>query len=252
MTTTEETPNIKELIKADFIKSKSFVKSKADIFSRQMKTIESERMKFHQEICKYSSNFQLVDTPMSETFNVNVNTFNTDGTCNRYNGMICVDTIIVEYKNFEIVYTGKLPEGKSIPKVFVDEHITHNKRGHGITNHGFKMRVRTNYEDSKFFKSGKKIVEMVDSFVEGEWNKIKRIKESFDLKNLAIKTMVDKYPNSKVSFSPKGEIVVTNENGSKIFMGYCDKDGQVEYLLARVEFLKDTNVDNLIEKLGNL
>jgi hypothetical protein len=114
------------------------------------------------------------------------------------------------------------------------------------------MKVRTNYNDSKFFKSGKKIVEMVDFFVEDEWNKIRRIKESLDLKNLAYKTMVDKYPNSKVSFSPKGEIVVTNENGSKIFMGYCDKDGQVEYLLARVEFLKDTNVDNLIEKLGNL
>ena len=252
MTTTEETPNIKELIKADLIKNKSFAKAKADMFGRKMKSLELEWRKFYQEICKYSSNFQLVDTSMSETFKVSVNTFNPDGTCNRYNGMICVDTIIVEYKDFEIVYTGKLPEGKSIPKVIVDEHITHNKSGYGITNHGFKMKTRINYNDSKFFKSGKKIVEMVNSFVEGEWNNVRRIKESLDLRNLAYKTMVDKYPNSKVSFSPKGEIVVTNENGCKISMGYYDRDGQVKYLLAKIEFPSDVNVDNLIEKLGSV
>jgi hypothetical protein len=252
MTTTQQTPNIKELVKADLIKNKSAAQAKANEFTKKMKFIELEWRKSYIDICKHSPNFELVEKPMSETFRVFVQTFNPDGSYNRNEGMTLVDNIVAEYKTFDIIYTGKLPEGKKAPSVIIDEHITYRKGGHGSTNHGFKMKARINYDDSKFFKSGKKIVEIIGLWVKSEWETYTRKQEGLNLRNLAYKTMVDKYPNSKVSLTEKGEIVVSNQNGSKIIMGYNKKDDQVNYVVFKVEFPKEIKADYIIEKLGNI
>jgi hypothetical protein len=96
------------------------------------------------------------------------------------------------------------------------------------------------------------IVEIIGLWVKSEWETYTRKQEGLNLRNLAYKTMVDKYPNSKVSLTEKGEIVVSNQNGSKIIMGYNKKDDQVNYVVFKVEFPKEIKADYIIEKLGNI
>lgn len=251
MTTTEQTPNIKELIRTNFIKNKAAAQAKADTFSNKQKFMESEWLRYYQDICKHSPNFQLVGKPMSESFRVFVQTYNPDGSFNRNEGMTVVDNIVVNYKSYEIVYTGKLPEGMTTPKVIVDEHITYRRSGWGSTNQGFKMKTRIQHEDSKFFKSGKKIVDIIESWVEDKWRVIILQKEKEDLKKRVIDIMSQKYPTSKVFFNKSNEVVVTNPNGTSVIMGYnVNEKNEVNYVVRRAEFT-NINCDFLIEKLGS-
>ncbi len=239
------------------------VQETANRFKSEKDKIESEWNKYFQEVVKHSDNFELIKTPRTQAYEVKPYVLDADGTYSYSSERVLLGTVDVNYNEFEIIYTGKLPEGennRSI-RVFIEEHTTTPRGSWRSTSHGYKLKVRLGYDDSKtYYKTGRPVVKMVEDYVKSKWDAHNAKIKARDLKTKAFGLAFSKYRNSIVDFGGNrinnlvtnyNQIVVKNNNGSVVVLNYRDVNGEVEFTVAQVSY-GSLSADSVIEALGSV
>lgn len=239
------------------------VQENANKFQSEKDKIESEWNKYFQEVIKHSNNFELKKTSRTQSYEVKPFLLNADGTYSYSSERVLVGHINVEYNEFEIVYTGELPEGVSREqiKVVVEEHITTPRGSWRSKSHGYKLKLKLGYEDSKtYYKTGKPVVKLVEDYVQSKWDLHNAKVKALELKSRAFRLALNKYRNSIIDFggnrvnglnTTNKQIVVKNNNGTAIVLNYRDVNGEVEFTVDKVS-LNSVSTDSVIEALGNI
>lgn len=250
-TSTNQVVDIKSLITQDLEKGRKNAEMNARQFKERQSITESEWLRYFGMIRKISNNFVLIEEEEIEKFKIYVNTFNPDGTINYSNNRMVIGYIDVKFKTYEIKYVGKLPKTGGVPKIIV---CTSDNRKKSVSeNNSYVMKALTQHNWSNEYKTAKKIVSIIEDWIEVKLRSEKLVEDSINLKKRAIDNITQKYPNNNVYFSDKGEIVVINPNNTTIVMAYGqDSENNLFYEVRRCEFPKNITFDFLIEKLGNL
>ena len=234
----------------------------ADNFKNEKLKIEAEWDKYFQEIRKHSDKFKLIKTPQSQTWGVNV--YNVDSEGKRINyDQVKIGEISAEYNDMTIEYTGELPEGvhKNSIRIYVEEHTTTPRGSWRSVSHGYKLKVKTSYDENKsYYKTGKPVVKIVEDFVQSKWTiHNNKIKEQ-ELRVNAFRKAFDTYRNSVVDFggnyvngqpTNRNQIVVKNLNGTVVILSYKDVNGEVVFNVDRT-IINGYGADSIIEALGNM
>lgn len=251
-TSTTELINIKSLIRIDLEKGRDNANRNARHFMERQRISESAWRKYFGLISKISNNFILVEEEETERFKIYVHSFNPDGSINYSIGQMAVSYVDVKFKTFEIKYVGKLSKTGGVPKIIVCPSENRKNR-YSSENNDYIMKALTQYNWSKEYKTAKKIVSIIEDWIEVKLRSEKLVEDGINLKKRAIDDITQKYPNNNVYFSDKGEIVVINPNNTTIVMAYGqDSENNLFYEVRRCEFPKNITFDFLIEKLGNL
>lgn len=250
------TPTVKQRTKEHIKSQFNLTEIKAKKFKDEKDKEEKIWRDYFDDIKKHSNNFELTSTPMKETFKVYAYSVDENGELLYSLGSVIVGEIVKEYNTMSIKYIGQLPPNTSswlVPKVYIEEHITYGRRGFGRTNHGYKLRVEDNFGKQKYYKTGKKIVEIVEEYVESKWDDHKRNLKFQDIKARAAEILKERYKYSIISFSD-GVYTIKHLNGISVSVGYReDEKGEVVFDLKKVHLdPKQHDVNKIIEELGKL
>lgn len=199
---------------------------------------------------KVSPDFELVKTQNSLDYKVWVNSFP-------------VETLTLNYFDYEIKYTGKLPEVVPRGKIRIDvsEHYVTPRGSYRQTNLGFKIKTLLGYnEESPYYKSGRTVAKKIIEYVDSLWaiEKDRLLKQ--DIRSRAFRELIDMFRFSMVDFGTPTKphepnfFTVTNLNKTKIVLGY-----RYDFVNDKIEFINkdiivptEFNLISLVEKLGEL
>lgn len=251
----EEVVDVKLKLREHISAQMLSVQRKVNEFKSIKDNLEKTYKGFFEDIKKHSSNFELSLIPRSEHFDVKAYGVDSNGNLN-YSKWNVVDTIIVNYHDCSINYIGKLPPNVnqySKPKVYVEEHITYNKRGYRSTNHGFKMQVEIGYDkDKKFYKTGKKIVDIVESYIENKFQQHESSLKHEEIKKLAYKQLSETYKYC-IKKTDGDSFIVKNLNNTEVTLSYHQNAlNEIVFVVKNIKVNSEHNVKNLIESLGKL
>lgn len=250
-TSTNQVVDIKSLITQDLEKGRKGAEMNARQFKERQSITESEWLRYFGMIRKISNNFVLIEKEEIEKFKIYVNNFNPDGTINYSNNRMVVGYIDVKFKTYEIKYVGKSPKTGGELKIIVCP--SDNRKKPVSQNNNYVMKAYIQYNWTNEYKTAKKIVNIIEDWIEVKLRSEKLVEDGINLKKRAIDNITQKYPNNNVYFSDKGEIVVINPNNTTIVMAYGqDSENNLFYEVRRCEVPKNITFDFLIEKLGNL
>lgn len=252
-----ETIDIRQKVKENLKTATETAQKKADAFKKSMDSIERDWIKYYVLLKKQSGNFKLIVSELEpRTFPIWTHSYNPDGTINGSAGLIRVGDIKVPYKNFIIEYDVKMPNDCTKARVKVEDHITSRRRSWSSTNHGAKMKTVLGWnEDGKYYKSAKKIFEIIDDYVKRKWADHQRNIDGKILKNDAIDFLIKKYPNSEITHSDKGlfQITITHKNNTSVKVSYKrTENSQIKFDIIDIKVAQVPDVHNLIDKLGSL
>jgi hypothetical protein len=235
-----------------------------DSFTDKMNNIESEWVKYFNEISKHSNNFELKKIPTVKLFSTSVYQLDSNGHSNYNSERIQLGDTIVNYNNMEINYIGELPEGESNRNlgIYVEEHKTTPRRGWSDQSHGYKMVVKCDHEKNHtYYKTAKPVIKIIEDVVKSKWARRNDEIIKNELRNDAFREAYSRFPTSTIHFggqtfegvaTNKHQIIVKNLNGSIAVLnyrrGYNDK---VDFTISDVYFGKN-NVDSVVEALGNM
>lgn len=252
-----ETIDIRQKVRENLKTSTEIAQKKADIFKKNTESLEKDWVKYYNELKKQSDNFKFIVSELEpQTFPIWVHSYNPDGTINGGAGLIRVGEIKVPHKNFIIEYDVKMPNDCTKARVKVEDHITSRRRSWSSTNHGAKMKAVLGWnEDGNYYKTAKKIFEIVNNYVEQKWNDHNRTVNGKILKNDAIDFLIKKYPNSKIEHSDRGlkQITITHKNNTSVTVSYSrDENSQVKFNVIDIKVSQVSDVHNFIDKIGSL
>jgi hypothetical protein len=235
----------------------------ADNFKNEKSKIEAEWDKYFQEITKHSDKFRLVKTSNSQTWGVNVCKVDSEGkTINNYD-RIKIGEISTDYNDMSIEYIGELPEGthKNSIRISVEEHTTNPRGSWRSVSHGYKLKVRTSYEDNKtYYKTGKPVIKIVEDYVQSIWSSHNNKLKQDELRVNAFRKAFDTYKSSVVDFggnyvngiaTNRNQIVVKNLNGTVVILSYHDVNGEVVFNVEKT-IINGFSADSIIEALGSM
>jgi hypothetical protein len=205
---------------------------------------------FYTDMVKVSPDFELVKTQNSLDYKVWVNSFP-------------VETLTLNYFDYEIKYTGKLPEVVSRGKIRIDvsEHYVTPRGSWRQTNLGFKIKTLLGYnEESPYYKSGRTVAKKVIEYVDSLWaiEKDRLLKQ--DIRSRAFTELIGMFSFSKVDFgtpttpNDPNTFTITNVNKTKIILGYRYRsvNDKIEFIKKDIIVPKEFNLTSLVEKLGEL
>jgi len=251
----EDVINLKNQQRKHIQEQLSAVQRRANEFKSSKDIFEKSYTDFFEDIKKHSNKFTLKLTPKTEEFDVRAFTVGSDGNFS-YNNWTVVDTITVNYNDCVIVYNGEMPPNTPnyhIPKIHINEHIVYTKRGFGSTNHGYKMQVETHILSKGFYKTGKKVVQLVEDFVGEKWSQHNHRLERIEVRDLAYKKLKETYKFCIIDYSNDNEYVVRNLNGTQVTLSYCkNSDNEIVFNVKKVTVKPSHDIKNLIESLGKL
>lgn len=248
------TVNLKEKTILEVKNQIKKVEKDADIFKKNKDIMEKEYLKYFEEIKKYTNKVELKITKLVATFPVRVHKINEDGTYDMIHPMTLICELKREYNSYEFVLVGDAPPVKSYNKLklSVDVHKTYSRSGFVSTNNGFKIIAQLNYDKEKYYKTGKKVAELIDEYYENEWLIYKSELKSKSIKERAFDILKEKYKLSMISFTD-GNFVIDTLNGNSISITYRENEtGEIIFNVKNVKLRKDINLDLLVEGLGNL
>jgi hypothetical protein len=234
----------------------------ADTFKSGKLKVEGEWDKYFQEIRKHSDKFKLVKTSRNQSWEVNVNNVDSEGkviNLTRFK----IGEIDTEYKDIEIEYTGELPEGihKNSVRISVEEHTTTPRGSWRSVSHGYKLKVKTSYEDNKtYYKTGKPVVKIVEDYVQSLWDSHNHKIKQDELRVNAFRKAFDTYKSSIVDFggdrvngmtTNRNQIIVKNLNGTVVILSYRDVNGEVVFSVDKT-IINGFNADSIVQALGSM
>ena len=206
---------------------------------------------FYADMVKVSPDFELVKTQNSLDYKVWVDSFP-------------VETLTLNYFDYEIKYTGKLPEvvsrrGKI--RIDVSEHYVTPRGSWRQTNLGFKIKTLLGYnEESPYYKSGRTVAKKVIEYVDSLWliEKNRLLKQ--DIRSRAFTELIGMFRFSIIDFgTPKNQndlnfFTITNLNKTKIVLEYRynSVNDKIEYINKDIIVPTEFNLTSLVEKLGEL
>ena len=224
---------------------RSYDQQKLEIDNKQ-KVFED----FYADMVKVSPDFELVKTQNSLDYKVWVDSFP-------------VETLTLNYFNYEIKYTGKLPEVVPRGKIRIDvsEHYVTPRGSWRQTNLGFKIKTLLGYnEESPYYKSGRTVAKKVIEYVDSLWaiEKDRLLKQ--DIRSRAFRELIDMFRFSMVDFgtpttpNDPNTFTITNVNKTKIILGYRYRsvNDKIEFIKKDIIVPKEFNLTSLVEKLGEL
>lgn len=176
--------------------------------------IEVEHDKFFSQITKLSSDFKLVKTPrvlMKEVYFRHSN-----------NKTTVIDKVYGDWNHCQIVFTGKFPEKERYNlEIEVCEHKTSSKSGYQVKNHGFKIKLRLNYDKPVFYKSGKGVVNKVKDHVNYLWECHNRKIEHKQKEEIALSVAKKNFKDASKVVLTNGFITIAYPNGSLVYLYYA-------------------------------
>lgn len=247
MTLTETTKNMK--FNQEYSKQNDSVISLINKRKTANQDLEKIFEKFTEEMRSVSTDFTLVKTERTQEFKVFVEDFP-------------VNSHILTYYDFDIKYTGKLPEGVSPNSIRVEisEHYVARRGSYRSSNEGFKIKTIINYEDSPYYKTGrtpaKKIIEHVkDLFKQAELKK-----QQNELNNRAYRELSQQFPYkfirivNNLRHGNQSIFTIENPNNTKITVkyNYNPSTDVINFIVEKVEVQGGINLGNLVELLGKV
>ena len=217
------TTDTKQSIREQVIQERNKVIINLDKIVASKKVLENEYDKYFKEIHKYSNDFKLVKTPQVCKQSV----YATHG-----NERILVDTISQEYNSCEIIYVGKLPKGNGTNfNIQVEEHRTTDKYGWSKNNHGYKLKLRIDWDKEKYYKSVKTFISRIQEKVDDVWNRYDNQIKFNKQRQLALTFAGQKFNNAVVTMKNNGGIEVEYPNRVKVNLSFNSdlETGEVKF-----------------------
>lgn len=243
MTLTETNQKFRE----EYLKQNKSVLSSIQIRKTNNENLEKIFEKFASEMGSVSKDFTLVKTEKTQEYKVYINGFP-------------VNSHILTYYDFEIKYTGKLPEGTNSAhiKVDVSEHVVSRRRSWRSTNHGYKVRAILSYEESPYYKNGKSVAKKIIQYVDNLFQQYKTKQEQQNIDNRAYSEVSKQFPNKFIRIiktnGGKSTFTVENTNNTKVNIRYHYNtvSDSFTFQVISVETPTIINLQNLVEKLASI
>lgn len=255
MTLTETTKNMK--FNQEYSKQNDSVISLINKRKTANQDLEKIFEKFTEEMRSVSTDFTLVKTERTQEFKVFVEDFP-------------VNSHILTYYDFDIKYTGKLPEGVSSNLIWIDvsEHHVNRRGSWRSCNEGYKIKTKINYEESPYYKTGRTPAKKIIEYVKHLFNQAEFKKQKNELNNRAYRELSKQFPykfiriidnpafgfNSKsISCVPRS-FAIENPNNTKITVkyNYNPTTDVINFIVEKVEVQGGINLGNLVELLGKV
>jgi hypothetical protein len=243
------TTEAKQSIREQILKERDRVIQIVDKQIEVQKEIESEYDKYFGEISKLSSDFKLTKTPYTYKQSV----YHTHG-----NERIIVDTITAQYNLCNIAYVGKLPERHGLTiDINVEVHRTNDRYGWCRTNHGYKLKLRFNYDREFYYKSVKTFIKRVEEKVEDCWNSHKMQNDNAKKRQMGLTFASQKFNNATVMLKNDNSVEVRYPNGVKanLYFNSNLETGEVQFRASAI--IPPSNIGqeeliNLFTTIGNM
>ena len=245
MTTTERN---KEFVKKQYESAKSRAMSS---FERRRLEVEKRQEmfeKYHKEMVEVSPHFELVKTPISDTFPIYVDSFP-------------VDKITLDYFNLEIKYSGPIAGNMSRGSVMVDvsEHYVSRRGSWRSSNEGYKVRAQIDYEPSPYYKTGRTAAKKIIEYVERRFEEEKQVEGIRNLNKRAMDELSKMFPYLYIrmisnSSERNCKFCIENPNNTKVFVtfNYNQEKDTFNFITINVEVPKQNNLGNLVNMLGKI
>ena len=241
----------KETFKIKFEEAKRNVLRSYDIRKIELDEIKKTFEGFYEDMVKVSPDFELVKIPNRSEYRVMVDGFP-------------VETIGLNFFNYEIVYKGKLPETVSSSKVRIEvlqQYVT--PRGSWRQkNLGWRVRTKLDWNDSPYYKSGRTAAKKVIEYVNTLWSIEKDRLFKQELRSRAFTELHKMFRLSIVDFGRPGNphdsqfFTITNLNKTKIVVTYSYDavNDKVDFKMVRNEIVipDEISITSFVEKLGQL
>jgi len=247
MTLTETTKNIE--LNQEYSKQNESVLSLINKRKTANENLEKIFEKFTEEMRSVSTDFTLVKTERTQEFKVFVKDFP-------------INSHTLTYYDFDIKYTGKLPDGVSSNSIWVDvsEHHVNRKGSWRSCNEGYKIRTRINYDESPYYKTGRTAAKKIIEHVENLFYQAELKKQQNELNNRAFKELSKQFPYKfiRIIGTPKNGhqsiFTIENPNNTKITVKYYynPTTDVINFIVEEVEVQGNINLGYLVEKLGNI
>jgi hypothetical protein len=218
---------------------------------RKLETDDKQKVfeDFYTDMVKVSPDFELVKTPNSADYKVWVDGFP-------------VETLTLNYFDFELKYTGKLPEVVSTGKIRIEvsEQYVTPRGSWRQRSLGLKIRTSLNYTESPYYKSGRTVAKKVIEYVNSLWEEEKARLLKQDIRSRAFRELMGMFRLSMVDFGTPTKqnepnfFTITNLNKTKIVLGYRydSVNDKIEYIKKDIIVPTEFNLTSLVEKLGEL
>ena len=245
MTTTERN---KEFVKKQYESAKSRAMSS---FERRRLEVEKRQEmfeKYHKEMVEVSPHFELVKTPISDTFPIYVDSFP-------------VDKITLDYFNLEIKYSGPIAGNMSRGSVMVDvsEHYVSRRGSWRSSNEGYKVRAQIDYEPSPYYKTGRTAAKKIIEYVERRFEEEKLVEGIRNLNKRAMDELSKMFPYLYIRMMSNSserncKFCIENPNNTKVFVtfNYNQEKDTFNFITINVEVPKQNNLGNLVNMLGKI
>lgn len=245
MTTTERN---KEFVKKQYESAKSRAMSS---FERRRLEVEKRQEmfeKYHKEMVEVSPHFELVKTPISDTFPIYVDSFP-------------VDKITLDYFNLEIKYSGPIAGNMSRGSVMVDvsEHYVSRRGSWRSSNEGYKVRAQIDYEPSPYYKTGRTAAKKIIEYVERRFEEERQVEGIRNLNKRAMDELSKMFPYLYIRMMSNSserncKFCIENPNNTKVFVtfNYNQEKDTFNFITINVEVPKQNNLGNLVNMLGKI
>jgi hypothetical protein len=238
----------KEFVKQQYESAKSRAMNS---FERRRSEVEKKQEmfeKYHKEMLEVSPHFELVKTPVAESFPIYVESFP-------------VDKITLDYFNLEIKYSGPIATNMSRGSVMVDvsEHYV-NRRGSWRTNNeGYKVRAQIDYEPSPYYKTGRTAAKKIIEYVERRFEDERRVEGIRNLNKQAMNELSKMFPYLFITMISNStdyncRFSIENPNNTKVVVtyNYDEEKNTFKFNTVNVEVPKQNNLGNLVNMLGRI
>jgi hypothetical protein len=233
----------KQSFKEKHAKQREMVMSTYRRREKEYKDKQEAFEKYFGEMYEYSSNFELVKTKRSEELKVFVDGFP-------------VESITLNFFENQIKYVGPLPEYHNSDRIYVEvgEHITYSKSGWKYNNQGFKVRVRLNYEDSPYYKTGRTAAKKIIEYVDGLFQIQKHNEQKKLLQQRAKDELGKMFPYKLVDFLNDNTFMIYCGDGIKtnVTYRYNQKDDKIEFSIRSINVDGKKDFQKVIEGLGKI
>lgn len=216
---------------------------------KQLNALETASEKYFSEIKKHSNDFELTKTVNKISREVKVVVGGTS---------ILVDVIEENYNTCQIVYVGKLPEGRTFSIVIgVKEHITYSRGGWTPNRQGLKLYINLGDKEI-YYKCARSFVKKVDEYIESIWDSYNYSLRLKDNKEIIKNVAVEKFgQNSIVTLMTSTNVRITYDNGVNVelYSKINNDTKEVSFTIKEVKISTLSNQDDLmklIETLGKL
>jgi len=248
-TTTMTHTNEKEKLKNVVISQRNRTIQIVNGEIKQLNALETASEKYFSEIKKHSNDFELTKTVNKISREVKVVVGGTS---------ILVDVIEENYNTCQIVYVGKLPEGRTFSIVIgVKEHITYSRGGWTPNRQGLKLYINLGDKEI-YYKCARSFVKKVDEYIESIWDSYNYSLRLKDNKEIIKNVAVEKFgQNSIVTLMISTNVRITYDNGVNVelYSKINNDTKEVSFTIKEVKISTPSNQDDLmklIETLGKL